>query len=156
MSAQQVLRTTLHGLRKALGTPLVVDDDTLSIGPDVTVDVRLFEANLNTPTSNFQLLTSTLQLYRDDFLTDFTLGDAVDFDDWLFGQQEHYRRLAVRGYVVLSKQHEQQGDFSSALEALDRALKFDRLQEDLQCGTALRLHYLAGDRASDSPLRIAA
>ncbi|HZY41079.1 MAG TPA: AAA family ATPase, partial [Anaerolineae bacterium] len=87
-----------------------------------------------------------LQLYRGDFLTDFSLGDSADFDDWVSGQQEHYRRLAVRGYVALSKWHEDQGEFAAALDVLDRALKFDRLQEDLQ-RTALRLHYLAGDRA---------
>jgi len=145
-SAQQILRTTLHGLRKALGSDLVVEDDALSISSDVAVDVRTFETSLTAPISNFQLLTSTLQLYRGDFLTDFTLGDAADFDDWTFGQQEHYRRLAVRGYVALSKQYEDQGDFAAALDTLDRALKFDRLQEDLQ-RTALRLHYLAGDRA---------
>lgn len=147
-AAQQVLRTTLHGLRKALGSALVVDDDTLSIAPDVTVDVRTFEANLRLErqSANVQLLASTLQLYRGDFLSDFSLSEAAEFDDWVFGQQEHYRRLAVRGYVALSKQHELQGNFAAALDALDRALQFDRLQEDLQ-RTALRLHYLAGDRA---------
>ncbi len=146
VSAQQVLRTTLHGLRKALGSALVVDEAALAIAADVNVDVRAFEASLTTPTSNFQLLSSTLQLYRGDFLTDFTLSDSADFDDWTSGQQEHYRRLAVRGYVALSKQHEDQGEYAAALDTLDRALKFDRLQEDLQ-RTALRLHYLAGDRA---------
>lgn len=147
-AAQQVLRTTLHGLRKALGSALVVDDDTLAIAPEVLVDVRTFEANLTTPTStrSVQLLTSTLQLYRGDFLSDFALSEAAEFDDWVFGQQEHYRRLAVRGYVALSQEHEQQQNFAAALDALDRALQFDRLQEDLQ-RTALRLHYLAGDRA---------
>jgi DNA-binding SARP family transcriptional activator/predicted ATPase len=152
-SAQQVLRTTLHGLRKALGSALVVNEATLAVAPEVVVDVRVFEAqlanltsNLQPSTPNVQHLTATLQLYRGDFLSDFVLGDAAEFDDWAFGQQEHYRRLAVRGYVTLSALHEQQGDYAAALDALDRALKFDRLQEDLQ-RAALRLHYLAGDRA---------
>jgi len=145
-AAQQVLRTTLHGLRKTLGSALVVDDDTLALAPDVEVDVRIFETHLQLPITDYPLLSSTLQLYRGDFLSDFVLGGAAQFDDWVFGQQEHYRRLAVRGYVALSALHEQQGDFAAALDALDRALKFDRLQEDLQ-RAALRLHYLAGDRA---------
>ena len=145
VSAQQVLRTTLHGLRKALGEALVVDEATLAIAPDVIVDVRVFETHLQLPITDYQLLSDTLQLYRGDFLSDFNLGDAADFDDWLIGQQEHYRRLAVRGYVALSKQHEAQGEYATALDVLDRALRFDRLQEDLQ-RSALRLHYLAGDR----------
>ncbi|MFN8597461.1 MAG: AAA family ATPase [Anaerolineae bacterium] len=145
-SAQQVLRTTLHGLRKALGEALVVDEATLALAPAVEVDVRIFESSLQLPTFNFQLLTSTLQLYRGDFLSDFVLGDAAEFDDWVIGQQEHYRRQAVRGYIALAKSHEANQDYAAALDAIDRALKFDPLQEDVQ-RNALRLHYLAGDRA---------
>ncbi len=145
VSAQQVLRTTLHGLRKALGEALIVDEATLAIAPEVNVDVRLFETHLQSPITDYQLLISTLQLYRGDFLSDFNLSDAADFDDWVVGQQEHYRRLAMRGYVALSKHHEDQGEYVLALDTLEQALKFDRLQEDLQ-RSALRLHYLAGDR----------
>src|SRR5512139_56397 len=72
-SAQQVLRTTLHGLRQALGSARVTDDNTLSLASDTDIDVRTFEVNLRRPTSNLesptstrgvQLLASTLQLYR--------------------------------------------------------------------------------------------
>jgi DNA-binding SARP family transcriptional activator len=145
VSAQQVLRTTLHGLRQALGTALLVDDNTLALSSDVDIDVRTFKANLQPPTSNFQLLTSTLQLYRGDFLAGFTLNDSPEFEDWITEQQEHYRRLAIRGYIALALRHEQQQDYAAALEALNRALSFDPLQEDVQ-RSALRLHYLAGDR----------
>lgn len=153
-SAQQVLRTTLHGLRQALGASLVVDENTLALSPDVDIDVRTFESRLQHPistrsvqllTSNFQLLTSTLQLYRGDFLTSFTLNDSPEFEDWITEQQEHYRRLAIRGFIALANLHEQQQNYAAALEALDRALAFDPLQEDVQRGV-LRLHYLAGDR----------
>jgi len=147
VSAQQVLRTTLHGLRQALGSALIVDDNMLALAPDVDIDVRTFESNLQrlSPTTNDQQLTTVLQLYRGDFLTGFALNDSAEFDDWLTGQQEHYRRLAIRGFIALAALHEQQPDYSSALEALDRALSFDPLQEDVQ-RSALRVHYLAGDR----------
>jgi DNA-binding SARP family transcriptional activator len=154
VSAQQVLRTTLHGLRQALGAALVTDDNTLSFAPDTDVDVRTFELNLQRPTSNYQpplsdlpaeRLTSTLRLYRGDFLAGFALSDSAEFDDWLTAQQEHYRRLAIRGYIALAGLHEQHQDYPAALEALDRALAFDPLQEDVQ-RSALRVHYLAGDR----------
>jgi DNA-binding SARP family transcriptional activator len=145
VSAQQVLRTTLHGLRQALGTALLVDENTLALSPDVDVDVRTFEANLYPPTSDFQSLTSTLQLYRGDFLTSFMLKGSPEFEDWITEQQEHYRRLAIRGFIAIAVLHEQQQNYASALEALDRALAFDPLQEDVQ-RSALRVHYLAGDR----------
>lgn len=148
-AAQQTLRTTLHGLRKALGAALVSDEDTLSFSTDTAIDVRHFESALQAarPTSNLQLLTTTLQLYRDDFLAGFTLPDAPAFDDWAAIEREHYRRLAVRAWSTLSRLHEDNGDHPAALESLERALAFDPLQEDLQ-RTAMRLHYLAGDRAA--------
>jgi DNA-binding SARP family transcriptional activator len=145
VSAQQVLRTTLHGLRQALGTALITDEHTLALSADVDIDVRVFEANLQQPSSNLQLLASTLQRYRGDFLTGFALSDSTEFDDWLTGQQEHYRRLAIRGYIALAALHEQQHAYPAALEVLNRALAFDPLQEDVQ-RSALRVHYLAGDR----------
>jgi DNA-binding SARP family transcriptional activator len=150
VSAQQVLRTTLHGLRQALGAALIADDNTLALSPDVDIDVRVFESTLagralQLPTANVQLLTSTLQLYRGDFLTGFTLNDSSEFEDWITEQQEHYRRLAIRGFIALANRHEQQRHYDDALEALNRALSFDPLQEDVQ-RSALRLHYLAGDR----------
>jgi DNA-binding SARP family transcriptional activator len=125
----------------------VTDENTLSLAPDTNIDVRIFEANLRRQslTTNNQRLPTTLQLYRGDFLTGFALSDSPEFDDWLTAQQEHYRRLAIRGFIALATLHEQQQDYSAALEALDRALAFDPLQEDVQ-RTSLRVHYLAGDR----------
>ena len=73
------------------------------------------------------------------------LNDSPDFEDRITEQQEHYRRLAIRGYIALANLHEQQQQYGDALEALNRALAFDPLQEDVQ-RSALRLHYLAGDR----------
>ena len=159
VSAQQVLRTTLHGLRQALGAAFITDENALSLASDTDIDVRTFEANLHrarvsavssgadrlTPASNIQSLTSTLQLYRGDFLTGFALSDSAEFDDWLVEQQEHYRRLAIRGFIALAALHEQQQAYQDALAALEHALAFDPLQEDVQ-RSALRLHYLAGDR----------
>ena len=147
VSAQQVLRTTLHGLRQALGAALITDDNSLALASDTDIDVRTLENNLGRLplTANSQQLTTTLQLYRDDFLAGFALSDSAEFDDWLTERQEHYRRLAIRGFIALAALHEQQQDYQSALVALDRALAFDPLQEDVQ-RSVLRLHYLAGDR----------
>ncbi|HKZ68503.1 MAG TPA: BTAD domain-containing putative transcriptional regulator, partial [Anaerolineales bacterium] len=146
-AAQQTLRTTLHGLRKTLGPNLIVEDEKLAFASDTYFDIRLFASSLNRPTSNLQSLISSLQLYRGDFLSGFTLPDIPAFDDWAAVDREHYRRLAVRGLAALGELHEADGNFAAALDALNRALAFDSLQEDLQ-RAAMRLHYLAGDRAA--------
>ena len=147
-AAQQILRTTLHGLRQTLGPALLVEENTLALALDVEIDARRFEAQLTLSTSSpdFQGLTEALDLYRGDFLADFSLADTLTFEDWLVIQRERYRRLAVRGLTTLSQWHEAQHNFRAALDALERALAFDPLQEDLQ-RACLRLHYLAGDRA---------
>jgi len=149
-SAQQTLRTTLHGLRKALGDSLIVDDDKLSLATDSQIDVRVFGqlAISHQPSAklNLQSLISNLHLYNGDFLESFSLPDSPAFDDWVAVQREHYRRLAVRGFTALAKQHEAEKNYREAIDALSRALSFDPLQEDLQ-RDCIRLQYLAGDRA---------
>ncbi len=147
-AAQQVLRTTLHGLRQSLGPALIVEDETLAL--EAEVDVRAFEsqiANLQLPITNYQALTSTFALYTADFLLGFTLPDGPEYDDWVAAERERYRRLATRGLTALAAGHEAAGDYPAALAALERALAFDSLQEDLQ-RAAIRLHYLAGDRTA--------
>jgi len=144
-AAQQTLRTTLHGLRKSLGPALLADTDRLALAPEVEVDARLFEAALAAGAPSPESLRAALDLYQGDFLDNFNLPDAPAFDDWVDAQREHYRRLAVGGLTALAAAQEEAADYASALNTLDRAIAFDPLQEDLQ-RTALRLHYLAGDR----------
>ncbi|HEU5099130.1 MAG TPA: AAA family ATPase, partial [Roseiflexaceae bacterium] len=144
-AAQQILRTSLHGLRKALGPALLAGDDSLALAPDVDVDVRRFEAGV-TPSADLQTLTEALALYRDDFLADFSVPDAEAFEAWADAERERYRQLATRGLATLAQRYEARRDYPAAREALARALAFNPLQEDLQ-RAALRLDYLSGDRA---------
>jgi DNA-binding SARP family transcriptional activator len=144
-AAQQTLRTTLHGLRKALGSALVSDDERVGLAPDAEVDARQFAAALSPALAGPEALEGTLALYRGEFLEGFSLPDAPGFDDWAAIERERFRRLAVRGLAALAAHHEARHAYGPALEALDRALAYDPLQEDLQ-RAALRLHYLAGDR----------
>ncbi len=148
-AAQQTLRTTLHGLRKSLGKNLLVEEDTLGLTSEVDVDVRRFEAGLFAARQqpNILSLIATLLLYRGDFLDGFSLPDSPEFDDWAAAERERLRRMAVRGYTGLSRLYEAEGNYPAALENLERAIAFDALQEDLQ-RAAMRLHYLAGDRAA--------
>jgi DNA-binding SARP family transcriptional activator len=152
-SAQQTLRATLYSLRKALGAGLAVLDDGVSLAPDTDVDARKFDSNLQalvlqpqSPVPELAQLRATLALYHGDFLADFSLPGGQEFEDWASAERERYRRLMVRGLMALSQALESQHEYAASLDALDRALQFDPLQEDVQ-RAALRLHFLAGDRA---------
>jgi len=144
-AAQQILRTSLHGLRKALGPAWIVGDDALSLAPDTDLDIRRFEAGL-AATTDLETLVAALALYRDDFLADFSVPDAEPFEAWAAAERERYRQLATRGLASLAQRYQARQDYPAAREALARALAFNPLQEDLQ-RAALRLDYLAGDRA---------
>src|SRR5262245_28694666 len=129
-AAQQILRTSLHGLRKAIGSALIVGDEALSLAPDADVDVRRFEAGLSS--ADPEMLVAALALYRDDFLAGFSVPDAEAFESWADAERERYRQLAVRGLATLAQHYEARRDYAAARETLARALAFNPLQEDLQ------------------------
>lgn len=144
--AQQNFRSTLYGLRKILGDRIGVEDDTIGLAAGVTVDARAFVTQLGQPNADLPTLQATLALYTGDFLSDFTLPDLPEFDDWAAVERTRYQRLALSGYTRLSRLYEAQHAYREALDALDQALTLEPLQEDVQ-RAALRLQYLAGDRA---------
>ncbi len=143
-AAQQILRTTLHGVRRALGSALM-GDDTLSIAPEVDVDYRQLAAAVGAPDTGEAALAAALARHRGELLAGFTLPDAEPFEAWLAAERERARMLAMRGLGRLARLAEARGAYSEALAALGRSLELDPLQEDLQ-RDAIRLHYLAGDR----------
>jgi DNA-binding SARP family transcriptional activator/predicted ATPase len=144
-AALQTLRSTLHGLRQIFGASIDVQGDQVALAAEGWVDVRHFEAALGAGNQDQELLRRSLELYRGDFLEGFSLPDVQEFEDWMTVTREHYRRLAVRGWTTLSSHQEAQEDYRQALNSLDRALRLNPLQEDLQ-RQAIRLLYLAGDR----------
>lgn len=138
-AAQQILRTMLHDLRKQLGDALRVQDESLALADDVSVDARALEGERR-PTE------ASLQLIRGDFLEGFSLPSVPEFDDWAARERERWRGVAVRGWVRLAAQYEQENAPTHALDAAERALAFDPLNEEAQ-RHALRAQYQNGDRA---------
>jgi len=145
-AAQTALRSTLHGLRKACGPALLATDNTISLAADTVVDVREFERGLASPPSDPQRLAALLELYRGEFLAGFTLPDVEAFEHWMTTERERLHRLALRGFAQLAQAYSDQGVYANALDAIERAVALDPLQESLH-RTAMRLLYLAGDRA---------
>ena len=143
-AAQQTLRTSLHGLKKALGAGLWLTNERVGLAAEVWVDRREFTRQLGSA-ADPAVMDAALALYRGEFLQGFSLPGVQTFEDWLTVEREHYRRQAVRGLAALAQTYEQRGDYQAALASLDRALSFNPLQEDLQ-RESMRLLYLAGNR----------
>ena len=144
-AAQQSLRTSLYGLRQELGGWLEVDGERVGLAEDAWVDARRFGMDLSAAGSNPQALEQALEHYRGDFLQDFILPDVQPFEDWLTIERERFRRMLVKGLSQLSAALAAEQEYAKAVEALERALASNPLQEDLQ-REVIRLVYLAGDR----------
>ena len=144
-SARHALSVTLHGLRKNLGELLLSEKNCLALSTEVKVDVRLYEESLAPRAADLDHLTELLTRNRGDFLEGFELPDSPLFSVWQTIERERYRRLTINGLACQAERFAQAGNYRAAIEALDRALIMDPLQEELQ-GLGMRFHYLAGDR----------
>ena len=103
------LRRALFVLNTALNEDLLlIDRDTVALrrDGDLWVDVQQFERLLGECRTHghagdqvcarcLEPLTQAVVLYRDDFLTGFTLPDAPDFDDWQRYLTESLRMTAL-------------------------------------------------------------
>jgi DNA-binding SARP family transcriptional activator len=145
-TAQPILRTMIHDLRKALGEAIEVEDQNIALAQDTSIDVQDFSMSLQSPLVDRQKIAEALSLYRGDFLDSFSLSDSPQFDDWVNFERERYRLMAMRGFAELSHRHEAKQNYSAALESARRALAFNPFQEDVQ-RDVMRLLYLNGDRA---------
>ena len=108
------LRHTLWEVQQAIGEGwILADRETLRIDPNVEVslDLRQFEALLAKSRAQVEaanrvpLLCDAVKLYRNHFLTGFSLKDAQPFNDWSFAESEELRRKLAGILRRLSEEH---------------------------------------------------
>ena len=103
------LRTILARIRKQIGDDaLVVTRKSVTLAADQLRPVD--SAQLLESLATFKLvenaedaarLQQVLGWYTGDFLSDFTLSKAADFNEWMMLTREHIRRQALAGYEKL-------------------------------------------------------
>ena len=148
-AAQNNLRVTWAKLQKALGTndadeqPYLIGDRlALGFNPlsDHDLDVARFHTLIETcrrhphpdPRACAECaarLTQALDLVRGDFLDEFSLGNCLQFDDWLLMQREHYRMQITSALEQLAAFHERAGHLTEAERTIRRWLEYDLLNE---------------------------
>jgi predicted ATPase/DNA-binding SARP family transcriptional activator len=143
-SGRKNLRQTLYELRqaipKAVGqasstsgeptTPLILSDRrTIQLNPeaDFESDVALFEELLSEKSPDS--LPAAVDLYRDDFLSDFYLPGSAEFEEWAAAKRAYYRRLAIETMSSLAQSARDRGDFDQAADYSRRQLDLDHFQE---------------------------
>jgi DNA-binding SARP family transcriptional activator len=130
-SARASLRQALFSIRKALGAVelevLRQEGDALSLVPGaIEVDAAVFQQHVAEATAGS--LEQAATLYRGDLLSGFAL-DESPFEEWLLGERERLRELALEGLARLLAQQRKAGANEAAVQTALRLLTLDPLQE---------------------------
>ncbi|HEY2994422.1 MAG TPA: BREX system ATP-binding domain-containing protein [Methylomirabilota bacterium] len=130
-SARASLRQALFSIRKALGAierdVLRQEGDALSLVPGaIEVDAVLFQQHVAEGTVGS--LEQAATLYRGDLLSGFAV-DESPFEEWLLGERERLREVALEGLARLLAQQRRTGASEAAVQTALRLLTLDPLQE---------------------------
>ena len=125
--AKAALRRTLSTLKTTVGADcLFISREALGLETDsVWCDVAQFQGAVQQ--GDWETAVS---LYRDDFLTGFSLRDSIPFDDWQLIQVEALRRDMASALELLCQQQQAAGHFTAAITTAHRWLTFDPLREE--------------------------
>jgi two-component SAPR family response regulator len=80
-----------------------------------------------------------VRLYNGEYLQNF-------YYDWIFPERRRLTQAYLGSLRALADHHYAHQRYTRAIELLERALRVDNLQEDLQC-QVLRVYAALGDRA---------
>ena len=141
--ARAELRRTLSLINRTLGSQwFAIDRDTAGWDPDakawIDVDVlrqRLAACERHGHVADeacpdcVPLLTEAVDLYRDGFLTGFTLPDAPAFDEWQFFETESLRDAVAGALQRLARWHGKREEYETAIPYARRWLALDPLHE---------------------------
>lgn len=164
--ANQNLRQALLHLRQAIGEGkrgrvfLCVTRDAIQINPDADclLDVSAFTSlietckphrhrRLSTCRPCLQRLAQAVELYRGDFLEQFSLSDSAAFEEWVVLKREWLHRQAVEALAYLSDDCERRGDLAQAREYTWRQVKLEPWREEAH-RQLMRLLALDGQRSA--------
>lgn len=131
--AKQNLRTILPELRRVVGDHLRIERQTVAFDPtlpywlDVEEVRRLLSPGFPTPDLAARL--AAVDLYRGEFLSDFYIQNAPDFEAWQLQQREQLHRLLVEALTGIVRELIDRADYSPALAANRRLLGLEPWSE---------------------------
>lgn len=151
-TARANLRLTLSKLRKFLPEE-ILQANRLEIGlTDFWLDASEFQKRLEV--ANWRLAMqsaanhpSPLDLYRGDFLDDFYLSNAPDFEEWVMGQREQWRQTAVTGLSKWLNAAGQQNDHTIGIPLARKLLTIEPWHEESH-RHLMRLLAVSGQRSA--------
>ena len=136
--AYKNLRQILWEIGQSIGEGwITADRESIGLNHDVNLwlDVQEFESCLaegrrqsDTPL-RAALLADSVKLYRNHFLTGFSLKDAHPFNDWAFAKSEELRHRLAEILQTLAEDYCALGQASQAIPYARRLITLDPLNE---------------------------
>jgi len=148
-SARASLRQALFSLRRGLGEEasavLRQEGDLVALSPSaVDVDVAAFERAV--ATGSVESLARAAELYRGDLLAGLRV-DETPFEEWLLGERERLRELALEGLAKLLAHQRKAASAEPAVQTALKLLVLDPLQESVH-RVLMRLYADLGRRGA--------
>lgn len=132
-SARANLRLTLSRLQKLVGPCLLADRREVRCNFDwpVWVDVHEFATALSPrKTLHSDAVRASLNLYRSEFLHDFSVDDVPEFEMWVLGERERLHRLALEGLQTLLQSEIEAGALFDGINTTRRMLDLEPWHEE--------------------------
>ena len=145
--ARHSLRQTLVDLRKALvgvrPLPLLIDGESIALDPAaVEVDAAAFERLVADGSPG--ALEEATALYHGDLLAGLGVTEP-SFEEWLLGERERLRELAIDALARLLRHQTDAGALEAAIQTAVRSLALDPWQEAVH-RALMRLYLRQGRR----------
>jgi predicted ATPase/DNA-binding SARP family transcriptional activator len=150
------LRRTIWEVHQAIGESwLLADREFIRLAPaaGIDLDVAHFQDLLarsrqqDDPTLRISQLIDAAKLYRNHFLTGFSLKDAPEFNEWVFAESEDLRRQLAGALQALSEVYCGLGQADLAVPYARRLITLDPLDESAH-RTLMEVYIQAGQHSA--------
>ncbi|MFN8433404.1 MAG: BTAD domain-containing putative transcriptional regulator [Anaerolineales bacterium] len=128
------LRLTLSKLRSVIGDYIIATRQSLAFDLSLphTLDAGEFIRRGAAPQkSTISELEAVLTHYRGNFLDDFYLHEAPDFETWVVVERERFQQMAIALLAHLAASATQQHDFEKAADFTRRILALEPWREEM-------------------------
>src|SRR5687767_12842978 len=131
------LRHTLWEIQQSIGEGwTIADRGSIQLADEgIWLDVHQFSSLLaqsrmqNDVSLRIPVLTDAVKLYRNHFLTGFSLKDALSFNEWAFTESEDLRRQLADALTTLSEDYYALGQADQAIPYARRLISLDPFNE---------------------------
>ncbi len=135
VKAKANLRKSLSILRRFCEDALIITRPTVAFDRDsgYWLDVEVLKSVLaedELAPEKLESLREAVEMYRGEFLEGFSVQQAPALEEWVLGERERLRQLAIQGLQRLSEAYTARGEYAAGIEYTNRLLALEPWQEE--------------------------